>query len=206
MISHSSFSVIKKIKKSRMAGFAGLLVLTATLGACTTIEGTNAFVDVATFEREVMSSTFEGLGLLEREQKEEITTPRSPLVMPSQTTTLPAPTTANTDALPEDSDSVMLDLSGISETDLARLRAARVIDLQSLSGRPLTEAETRQLTARMSADTRYVNGPRPLYLPPETYFTTVNNQDLICLAANGTLVPLDDPRCPPAIRAALSGN
>ena len=206
MVSHLEFSNSKLFSKANILAFVGFAFMVPVLGACTTVEGTNAFVDVGTFEREVMSSTFEGLGLLEREQKEEITTPRSPLVMPTQTAALPAPKLANTSALPEDSDTVRIDLTGMSQADLTRLRNARVVDLSSFEGRPLTEAETRQLAARMSADTRIVNGNRPLYLPPERYFTTVGDQDLICLAANGDLVQLTDPRCPPAIRAALSSN
>lgn len=211
MVSHSNFSGTKffvktRMSKARVVAFLGLALMVPVLGACTTVEGTNAFVDVVTFEREVMSSTFEGLGLLERVEKEEIETPRSPLVMPNQTASLPSPTVANLEALPVDSDTVQIDLTGMSEADLNRLRNARVVDLSSFGGRPLTESETRQLAARMSADTRIVNGVRPLYLPPEHYFTTVGDQDLICLAPNGDLVPLEDPRCPPAIRAALSAN
>jgi len=186
-----------------VAGFGLMLVV---LSGCTTIEGTNAFVDVATFEREVMSETIKGIGLIPREEKPAIKTPRAPLVLPGHDQTLPAPTQTNLDALPKDSDSVQIDMSGISEADLQRLRNARVVDLRSLSGRPLTEAETRQLTAQMSAARLKSSGPRPLYLPPDRYFTTINNVDMVCLAPNGALVPLDDPTCPPEIRAALLAN
>lgn len=206
MATHTVFSGAKFFSKARILALLGLTLMVPVLGACTTVEGTNAFVDVGTFEREVMSGTFEGLGLLEREEKEAIETPRSPLVMPNQTVSLPSPTVANLEALPEDFDTVQIDMTGMSEADLVRLRNARVVDLSSFEGRPLTEAETRQLTSRMSADTRVIKGSRPLYLPPEHYFTTVGDQDLICLASNGDLVPLEDPRCPPAIRAALSAN
>jgi len=147
-----------------------------------------------------------GLGVLDREVKEDIETPRAPLVLPNQSANLPAPTQKNTEALPEDSDTVQIDVTGISDEMLARLRNARVVDLRSLSGRPLTVVETRQLTARMTADKLQSGGARALYLPPDRYFTSVDNQDLVCLAANGDLVPLTDPRCPPAIRAALQGS
>lgn len=194
------------VRRSRLVLLLGLGLLIPALAACTTVEGTNAFVDAGTFEREVMNETLKGIGVIDRETKDDIETPRSPLVLPTQTASLPSPTDVNEDALPEDSDTVQIDLTGISEEQLARLRNARVVDLRALSGRALTEAETRQLTAKMSADTRIITGNRPLYLPPDHYFTTVNNQDLVCLAPNGDLVPLDDPSCPPAIRAALQGN
>ena len=41
----------------------------AALAACTTVEGTNAFKDGETFEREVLTSTAQGIGLLPREKK-----------------------------------------------------------------------------------------------------------------------------------------
>jgi hypothetical protein len=192
--------------KPRIAGFAGIIVLLSVVSACTTVEGTNAFVDAGTFEREVMSETLRGLGILERETKAPIESPRAPLVLPSQTASLPAPTQSNRDVLPEDSDTVQIDMTGISEEDLRRLRNARVVDLRTLAGRPLTEAETRQLTARMTATQIRAGGSRPLYLPPERYFTTVNSVDLVCLAPNGDLVPLDDPACPAEIRAALQSG
>jgi len=186
--------------------FAGFALTLLVLNGCTTVEGTNAFADVATFEREVMSETAKGIGLIPRDEKPPIVTPRAPLVLPGHDQSLPEPTKANLAALPKDSDTVQIDMSGISEADLTRLRNARVVDLRTLAGRPLTEAETRQLTARMSADRLKTGGARPLYLPPDRYFTTINNVDLICLAPNGKLVPLDDPTCPPEIRAALLAN
>ncbi len=194
-----------KAKIMRIPRLIALAMMLPFLAACTTVEGTNAFVDPSTFEREVMSETLRGLGVLDRDEKDSLDTPRAPLVLPKQTASLPPPTEANTDELPEDSDTVQIDVTGMSEEMLSRLRNARVVDLRTLSGRPLTVAETRQLTARMTAD-RLQSGPRPLYLPPDTYFTKVNDQDLVCLAQNGDLVPLDDPRCPPAIRAALQGT
>ncbi len=194
------------VQMRRFAGVAGVALLVPLLSACVTVEGTNALVDPSTFEREVMNETLQGLGVIEREEKEDLSTPRAPLVLPNQTASLPQPTDRNNDGLPEDSDSVQIDLTGISEADLVRLRNARVVDLRSLSGRPLTEAETRQLTARMNAERLAGSGKRPLFLPPDRYFTTINSVDLVCLAANGDLVPLSDPRCPPEIRAALQNN
>ena len=39
---------------------------------------------------------------------------------------------------------------------------------------------------------------------PEEYFSvTANQQDLVCLAASGELVSVNDPACPPEIRKAL---
>lgn len=189
----------------RTAFAATTLLMAAALGACTTVEGTNALVDPTTFEREVATETLQGLGLLERESKPVIETPRAPLVLPRNTSALPAPQTASAeDVLPEDSDTVQIDVSNLSDEDLRRLRNARVVDLRTKGGRPLTETETRQLTARMTAARLTpTRGNRPLFLPPDEYFTTVGGQDLICLAANGDLVPLDDPSCPPEIRAAL---
>lgn len=186
----------------------GLLSLALLVGlglsACTTTEGTNAMTDFGTFEREVMTSTLEGFGVVDREEKEEINQRRAPLVMP-KTASLPAPTPADRSTvamLPEDSDNVQLDTSNLSEADIKRLRNARVVDLRTLSGRPLTDTEAKQLTARMTA-TQLKSGPRPLYLPPDEYFTTVRGQDMVCLAPNGDLVPLNDKACPDEIRRAL---
>jgi len=193
----------KNMRKFAAAGTA--LAALVALSACTTVEGTNALVDPATFEREVASSTLKGLGLLDQDTKETIKTQRAPLVLPRDMASLPAPKKLDEDVLPEDSDKVQIDSTNLTEEDIRRLRNARVFDPRSVSGRPLTDAETAQLTARMQA-VRVRAGARPLYLPPDEYFTTVNGQDLICLAPNGDLVPIDDPNCPPEIRAALSGN
>jgi hypothetical protein len=49
-----------------------------------------------------------------------------------------------------------------------------------------------------------VSQNRSIYTPPEEYFTvTANQQDLVCLAAGGDLVSVNDPACPPEIRKAL---
>ncbi len=68
----------------------------------------------------------------------------------------------------------------------------------------LTEEEQRRLTARMQAANiaQLQGNSRPLYLPPEEYFTTVGSQELVCLAPNGNLVSLRDPSCPPEVRNA----
>lgn len=184
---------------------ASVLVLMGALSACTTTEGTNAFSSVDTFEREVMTETLAGVGIIPRtDTKPELTNHRAPLVLPKDTRALPPPTENVAEAqLPEDSDSVQIDMTGLTEQDLARLRNARVVDLHSLQGRPLTEAESRQLQARMARGT---NTTARLIVPPDEYFTTVAGKDLVCLAANGDLVPLDDPSCPPAIRQALQQN
>ena len=183
----------------------GLLLFSA-LGACTTAEGTNALVDPGTFEREVMTSTMQGLALIPQDQKPTSNQRRAPLVLPRQTAVLPSPTKDETAQLPKDSDSVQINTAGLTDADLKRLRDARVVDLHSLSGRPLTDTEQRQLTARMGAANMAVTATtnRPLILPPEDYFTTYKGKNLVCLAPNGQLVALKDPSCPDAIRKALA--
>jgi len=184
----------------------GLLFMALGLSACTTVEGTNALTDFGTFEREVMITTARGVGLVPGEEaKEEPTTARAPLVLPRDTANLPAPSTSLLAQLPTDSDSVRIDTNNISQADMARLRNARVVDPRSLAGRPLTEAETRQLVARMQASGMTVSTTtnRPLYLPPDEYFTRVGDADLVCQAPNGQIVTLNDPSCPDAVRKAL---
>jgi hypothetical protein len=182
----------------------GLIALAlATLSACTTTEGTNAMGDFGTFEREVMTETLVGLGGMPREMKEEPKTPRAPLVLPKDSKSLPAPTNETKMAqLPEDSSKVQIDTSGMSEADISRLRNARVVDLRTISGRPLTDAEAKMLTARMTA-AQLKPGARPLYLPPEDYFTTVSGTDMVCATKSGDLVPLNHKDCPKEIREAL---
>lgn len=183
------------------------IVLGLGLSACTTTEGTNALSDVGTFEREVLTETMKGMGMMEREEKPENAERRGPLVLP-KSTALPAPEdpkATKTALIPEDSSRVQIDTSNISEADLKRLRNARVVDLRTLSGRPLTDVETKQLTARMTA-AKLKGGPKPLYLPPDEYYTTIKGQDMVCLAANGELVPLTDPSCPPEVRKALAAK
>ena len=179
------------------------VVSTMAVAACTTTEGTNALTDIATFEREVMTSTLVGVGMVPRNEKEETNDRRAPLVLPRDTATLPAPSEETRVAeLPEDSDKVQIDMTGLSDADLKRLRNARVVDLHTLAGRPLTEAETKKLTARMTA-ARLATGPRPLYLPPEEYFTTINGEDVVCMSKEGELVPLTHKDCPYEIRESI---
>ena len=173
------------------------------LAACTTMEGTNAFTDIGTFEREVMTSTLQGVGILDQEVKKPTSERRAPLVLPKSTQALPPPQeNVQVAALPENSDTVRIDTSGLSDEDIKRLRNAKVVDVHTVSGRPLTEVETRQLTARMSAY-RLNTGPRPLHLPPEEYFTTIGGEEVVCLSKKGELVPVTHRDCPIEIKAAI---
>ncbi len=189
----------------RSASLAAILLVAAGLSACTTTEGTNAFTDFGTFEREVMTSTAQGVGLVPREEKPDPTNPRGPLVMPKAGEALPAPTEDTVSAmLPEDSSKAKIDTTGLTQQDLSRLRAAKIVDMSTIDGRPLTEEEQRKLTARMKA--YRVNQQRSIFTPPEEYFSVSGGgtkQDLVCLAANGDLVSVNDPMCPPEIRKAL---
>jgi hypothetical protein len=179
------------------------IVSAFALAACTTTEGTNALTDIATFEREVMTSTLVGVGMVPRGEKEETNDRRAPLVLPKDASSLPAPSEeSRVAALPEDSDKVQIDMTGLTDEDLKRLRNARVVDLHTLAGRPLTEAETKKLTARMTA-ARVETGPRPLYLPPEEYFTTIDGQDVVCMSKAGELVPLTHKDCPYEIKESI---
>src|SRR5690606_36368178 len=160
------------------AGMAALgLVLAVALSACTTVEGGNALTDFGTFESEVMTTTARGVGLLPGEApKADITNARAPLVLPASGQALPAPAKeAALAQLPVNSDTVRIDTTNLTEADMQRLRNAKVVDLRSLSGRPLTEQEARTLTARMRAANMSVStiSKRPLYLPPDEYFTRV---------------------------------
>ena len=197
-----------RISAAARAVLAGLaLTATLALGACTTVEGTNALTDFGTFEREVMNDTARGIGLVPgAPPKAEPTQARAPLVLPRDGNSLPAPSTQVAAAqLPANSNTVRIDTTNLSEADIQRLRNAKVVDLRSLSGRPLTAEEARALTARMSAAGMQVSaaGTRPLYLPPDEYFTRVGDANLVCRTANGELVPLSDARCPEEVRRAL---
>lgn len=177
-----------------------------TLSACTTVEGTNALTDAATFEREVLRSTLQGVGMVPKEERQRISAERGPLVEPTSGST-PPPPQQSTAQIPQDSSSVVLDTQGLTTADLEALRTGRVIDSSSVAGRPLTDAEARQLAARMQAYRRAQGlERRNIYLPPEEYFQRVGGQDLICLASNGDLVTVDDPRCPADVRAALANR
>jgi hypothetical protein len=190
-------------------GLASLGIVLA-LAACTTVDGTNALSDFGTFEREVLNTTARGVGLISAETpKEDLTNARAPLVLPKAGQVLPPPSTAAQTAsaqLPKNSDAVRIDTSNLTEADIARLRNAKVVDLRTLAGRPLTEAEARSLTARMRAaniDVRTNSGNRPLYMPPAEYFTRVGDSELVCSVGNGEIVSLNDPRCPEAVRKAI---
>jgi hypothetical protein len=187
----------------RIASAALLLLVAGGLSACTTTEGTNAFTDIATFEREVMTSTAQGVGLVPKEEKPDPTNPRGPLVLPKAGTALPAPTEDKVTAmLPEDSSTVKVDTTGLSDADLARAKRTKVVSLTTPDGRPLTQSELQALTARMKEFR--VSKQRSIYTPPEQYFSVnATTQDLVCLAANGDLVSVNDPACPPEIRKAL---
>ena len=187
----------------RTVSVAAILLVAAGLSACTTTEGTNAFTDIATFEREVMTSTAQGIGLVPKEEKPDPTNPRGPLVLPKAGQALPAPTEDTAIAmLPEDSDVVKVDSTGLTDADLARAKRTKVVTVSTPDGRPLTAEELRSLTSRMKE--YRISQKRSIYTPPEEYFTvTANQQDLVCLAANGDLVSVNDPACPPEIRKAL---
>ena len=187
----------------RTVSVAAILLVAAGLTACTTTEGTNAFTDIATFEREVMTSTAQGVGLVPKEEKPDPTNPRGALVMPNSGQPLPAPTEDTAVAmLPEDSDSVKIDTTGLTDADLARAKRTKVVTVSTPDGRPLTAEELRTLTSRMKE--YRISQERSIYTPPEEYFTvTANQQDLVCLAANGDLVSVNDPACPPEIRKVL---
>lgn len=197
------------VKAVSRAGLLSLgLILSAGLSACTTTEGTNAMSDIGTFEREVAIETMKGMGMMEREEKDENIQPRGPLVLP-KTASLPPPVDSASDRtaalLPADSGNAQIDTRGLTQDDLSRLRNARVVDLHTVDGRPLTDEEAKKLTAKFKS-AQLKGGPRPLYMPPEQYFTTVKGKDTVCLAANGELVPLDDKACPPEIRKALAAQ
>ena len=195
---------------ARRLGIAGMVVMVAAgLSACTTIEGTNAVGDIGTFEREVGQETLKGLGMIPRESKAPIDTPRGLLALPKEGAEVPAPSEGTTDyaALPEDSDKSKLDTTGLSDEELRRIRTMVVFDGRAASGRKLTNAEIAQVTKNIEAGRLRIlrDAAAPLWVPDDSYFTTsINGQEAICLAANGDLVSLDDPACPPEIRAQLA--
>lgn len=197
-----------RLKAVTRVGLLALGLLSGSaLTACTTVEGTNALTDIGTFEREVMTETMKGMGMLEREGKDENGNRRGPLVLPKDTRDLPPPVEGDTAAaaLPANSDKVEVSTAGLTEDDIKRLRNVRVVEAHSTSGRPLTPDELAQLLAKVKG-ARVDTSPRPLYFPPEEYFSTVKGQDLVCLAPSGDLVPLTDKACPPDIRRALTAK
>jgi hypothetical protein len=191
------------VAASRAALVSLGLAAALALSACTTTEGTNAMTDFGTFEREVMTSTLQGFGIIDKEKKEETAQRRAPLVLPKDPNVIPPPQEPiEVASLPVDSDNVQIDTTGLTEEDLKRLRNARVVDLRTLDGRPLTDAEARQLTARMTA-ARLKSGHRPLYMPPEEYFVHIEGQDLVCMSKKGQLVPVTHKDCPYEIKQAI---
>jgi len=195
--------------KIRMAPVFAIAALVA-LSGCTTLEGTNAFVDGNTFERDVVNETLIGIGLMPREEKEKISTPRGPLVLPAEGAALPAPRTSVASALPVDSDKVSLDTTGLSNADIRRIRSGLVVERVNMEGRGLTPSEAGVLAARYralrEARAAQSGGGGGLFSPPERLFTKVGNQEFICLTPSGDLVSLEDPACPADIKAALVNN
>ncbi|MBU1176129.1 MAG: hypothetical protein KKH72_12060 [Alphaproteobacteria bacterium] len=197
-----------RMQRFAMAGAA--LALAAALPACTTIEGTNALVDIGTFEREVGRETLKGLGVIDRETKAPIESPRGLLALPKSGAAVSPPGEApDYSALPEDSDTPKIDSTGLTDADLVRIRKIIVFDGRADSGRKLTNAEIAQLTRNIeSGRLRLItDAEAPLWVPDESYFTTkVGGQEAICLAPNGDLVSIDDPACPPEIRQQLAST
>lgn len=197
-----------KFSGARHIGIAGAFaLLAASLSACTTIEGTNALVDAGTFEREVGKETLKGLGMIPSETKAPIKTPRSLLALPKKGVAVQAPTEdMETAMIPTDSDKAKIDTSGLSDEQLRRIRSIIVFDGLAQSGRQLTDAEIAQVTKNVEAGRlRIDRGDPPLWVPDQSYFESgLGPQDAVCLAKNGDLVSLDDPACPPEIRAQLS--
>ncbi|GGA56383.1 hypothetical protein GCM10011499_28190 [Pelagibacterium lentulum] len=190
----------------RLGAFAMLAGMSLGLAACTTIEGTNALSDPMTFEREVLRSTLSGVGIIDQETRDPLVAERGPLVVPASGA-VPPPPQQRTASLPQDSSRVVVDPTGLTDADLRLLQQGRVVGSGVASGRPLTDAETRQLAARMAAYRRAQGmTERNIYLPPEDYFARVGNQSLVCLAPNGDLVSISDPSCPPEVRAQLGAN
>src|SRR3569833_2990594 len=98
-------------------------LLLPALAGCTTAEGTNAFATPATFEREVMTSTLQGLDIIPQTEKKPDDETRAPLVMPKQTAQLPTPTKAGAaSSLPADSNNPQINTAGLSQADLDKLR------------------------------------------------------------------------------------
>ena len=188
----------------RATAFAAFLLLAAGLSACTTTEGTNAFQDAGTFEREVLNTTAAGIGLIPPPpEKPEPTNPRGPLVLPKSNAAAPPPSTDTTVAqLPPDAAQPKVDTTGLTAADIERIRHVRIVDVNTPDGRPLTAAELQKLTAKMKGFR--LNQKCSIFMPPAEYFeVSTATQDLVCLAKNGELVAVNDPACPIEIRNAL---
>ena len=163
----------------------------------------------ATFEREVMTSTLQGLDLVPQGRPRSPTTrPRGPLVMPKADGAAAAADQATTDTamLPADSNNPQIDTAGLSEADIDSACATPASSTSARSsGRPLTDAERKQLTARMQAANMQVSadGNRPLTLPPVYYFTDYKGKARGLPGRGRHLVSVNDPKCPDEIRKAL---
>ena len=160
-----------------------------------------------TFEREVGQETLKGLGVIPRETKAPIKTPRGKLALPKEGVVMPPPSKeTETAMIPTDHDRAKLDTTGLTDEDVTRIRSIIVFDGIADSGRKLTNAEIAQVTKNIeSGKLRINNASAPLWVPDQSYFSvsSVGGQDAVCLAPNGDLVPLEDPACPPEIKKKL---
>jgi hypothetical protein len=125
--------------------------------------------------------------------------------MPGNTAALPQPTQDNSELfIPTDSDQVTIDTAGLTNEDLRLLGRVRVVEEDDpYANRLPEEREFRRMVEQMQAYRGMQTGQRPIDMPPERYFTTVDEDELVCLAANGDLVSISDPACPSSIRQAL---
>lgn len=189
----------------RILSAGASIAILALTAACTTVEGGNAFVDGETFGREVIDATVIGLGLKAKVYKDVPANEHAPLVLPKEGT-VAAPSEGRVAELPENSDKVVIDPNKVTPEMVRRIRQARVIDSIDVSGdRPLTPAEMKFISERVRQArlTFQQNREVTLFEPPKAYFTSLGGSDFVCLATDGDLVLLDDPKCPPEIRAAL---
>ena len=154
---------------------AGLL-LGLGLSACTTTEGTNALSDIGTFEREVLTETMKGMGVHGARGEGGAPSAAARWFCPRPARCLRRTEASRRRAAAQDfdqrSDRHLQPLGGRPAAPAQRPGRRPAHPL----GPPLTDVEAKQLTARMTA-AKLNGGPRPLYLPPEEYFTTVKGQD-----------------------------
>jgi hypothetical protein len=155
------------------------------LAACTTTEGTNAFSDIGTFEREVMSETLRGMACCSSASRRMRTSIRAARSCCPNPTPIFRRRHEKTDTAEARCRSIRQQGAdrrdrNLSEADIAPAQGARGRPLRIVDGRPLTE-EARQDHPQDEGG-KASPGARPLYLPPEEYFTTVKGQDIVCLA------------------------
>lgn len=205
-MSKRASSISSKIALGTRIACVGLTVsLLALTGACTTVEGGNAFIDMETFGREVVDETVIGLGMKPRIYKDVPKNQRAELVLPKQGQ-VGAPSEGRVAELPQDSDGVIIDPNKVTPAMVRRIRQARVVDtVDIVAGRVLTPQERKRLSQQIVQARLLFQQSRSvtLFEPPKDYFTSLGGSDLICLAPDGELVLLDDPKCPADIRAAL---